>query len=388
MIPFDNSSENSNTEDDFEDIKNDNDNKKKNNNNIICSKNKEKDNYIFNDIDNLKKYLNEYSKDFDEKFELLDKISSGSSGVVYRGQLRNNKNLKQYAFKFLYNNNKKKKYGKNSKEKNEKECNNNNEYITHMPLKNKHIISLYGCYKIQDHSCIFMEYAQNGNLVNLKNEILQKSSLSKSLLLYIAGGILEALHYIHVNNKIIHMNIKQENVLLDDYLNVKLTNFSVSINYKNKTLKDTIPLPMAGTCYYMSPEVLGQKCIIASEASKIDIYSLGVLLYYLAFNDYPYQLKDVNSKDHAQIVKNILEHDLEFPKETKHSSLFLNFLKKCLNKDIKQRYDICEAMNDSWIKGYQIIIDEKEKINDNSKFLNDLKDDNLKNFNEYLKKNE
>ena len=137
----------------------------------------------------------------------------------------------------------------------------------------------------------------------------------------------------------------------------------------------------------MSPEVLGQKRIKVSEVSKIDIYSLGVLLYYLAFNDYPYQLKDVNSKDHAQIVKNILEHDLEFPKETKHSSLFLNFLKKCLNKDIKQRYDISEAMNDSWIKGYQIILDEKEKINDNSKFL-DLKDDNLKNFNEYLKKNE
>lgn len=78
----------------------------------------------------------------------------------------------------------------------------------------------------------------------------------------------------------------------------------------------------------MSPEVLGQKRIKVSEVSKIDIYSLGVLLYYLAFNDYPYQLKDVNSKDHAQIVKNILEHDLEFPKETKHSNLFLNFLKK------------------------------------------------------------
>ena len=129
MIPFDNSSENSNKED----IKNDNgkDNKKKNNNNIICSKNKEKDNYIFNDIDNLKKYLNKNWKDFDESFELLEKINSGSSSVVYRGQLKKKRDLKQYAFKFLYNNNKKKKYVKNSKEKNEKECNNNNEIIIH-----------------------------------------------------------------------------------------------------------------------------------------------------------------------------------------------------------------------------------------------------------------
>ena len=153
------------------------------------------------------------------------------------------------------------------------------------------------------------EYAQNGNLVNLKNKILQKSSLSKTLLLYIAGGILDALHYIHANKKIIHMNINKENVLLDDFLNVKLINFSASINYKNKSLKDTILLPLAGTYYYMPPEVLGQKHIKVSEVSKIDIYSLGVLLYYLAFNDYPYQLEDVNHEDHAQIVKNILEHD-------------------------------------------------------------------------------
>lgn len=278
----------------------------------------------------MKKYLNKNWKVFDESFELLEKIKEGSSSVVYRGQLKNKnkRNWKQMAFKFLYNNNKKKKYGKNSKEKNEKECNNNNEIVIHKSLKNKHIISLYGYYKIQDYSCIITQYAQNGNLVNLKNKILQKSSLSKTLLLYIAGGILEALNYIHVNNKIIYMNINEENVLLDDCLNVKLTNFSASINYKNKELKDTILLPMAGTYYYMSPEVLGQKRIKVSEVSKIDIYSLGVLLYYLAFNDYPYQLKDVNSKDHAQIVKNILEHDLEFPKETKHSNLFLNFLKK------------------------------------------------------------
>ena len=44
-------------------------------------------------------------------------------------------------------------------------------------------------------------------------------------------------------------------------------------------------------------------------------------------------------------------------------------------------------MNDKWLKGYKIILDEKEKINNNSKFLNDLNDDNLVNFNKYLKKN-
>ena len=62
-----------------------------------------------------------------------------------------------------------------------------------------------------------------------------------------------------MNNKIIHMDIKQQNILIDDFLTIKLTDYSVSINYKKA--KDTITLPMVGTCYYMSPEVLNKKTI-------------------------------------------------------------------------------------------------------------------------------
>ena len=50
------------------------------------------------------------------------------------------------------------------------------------------------------------------------------------------------------------MNIKQENMLIDDFH--KLTDF---YQYKLQPLKDYINLPMVGTCYYMSPEVFGKK---------------------------------------------------------------------------------------------------------------------------------
>ena len=93
------------------------------------------------------------------------------------------------------------------------------------------------------------------------------------------------------------MDIKQQNVLIDDFLMIKLTDFSVSVNYR--TQKNYIDLPMVGTCYYMSPEVLNKKRILVSEASKIDIYSLGVLLYLLAFYDYPYKLNDKDSKQYS-----------------------------------------------------------------------------------------
>ena len=50
------------------------------------------------------------------------------------------------------------------------------------------------------------------------------------------------------------MNIKQENMLIDDFH--KLIDF---YQYKLQPLKDYINLPMVGTCYYMSPEVFGKK---------------------------------------------------------------------------------------------------------------------------------
>ena len=340
---------------------------------------------IYFNITSLNSFLSEECKDFYDKFELLELLKSGSAGAVYMGQLKNRLNSRQIAFKFLFDIskvNRDKKTEEKSKKK-KRERNQHLEISIHGKLKNQHIPEIFGYYKIQDDSCIAMEYIKYGDVENFKRKVLKRSSLSESLVLYIAGGILKSLYYIHIKNKIIHMDIKQQNVLIDDFLTVKLTDFSVSLNYSKA--KDYINLPMVGTCYYMSPEVLRKKRIPAIEASKIDIYSLGVLLYLLAFCDYPYKLNDVNSKDYERIAKNIEENDLEFPKDTGHSSIFLNFLKNCLNKDIKKRYNIHQAMNDPWIGGYQILLNEKEKLYNAGQFVIALMVDNFMSFNNYIK---
>ena len=342
----------------------------------------------YSDLNNLNNLLSEYAKDFYEKFELIEMLKSGSAGAVYRGKLRDKVNSRPIAFKFLFSNikEKKNKLVKEKSDSNAKENINHSEIKIHGVLKNIHIPEIYGYYKIHNSSCIAMEFDKYGDIENFKRKILKRSSLSESLVLYIAGGILEALFYIHSKYKIIHMDIKQQNVLIDDFLMIKLTDFSVSVNYR--TQKNYIDLPMVGTCYYMSPEVLNKKRILVSEASKIDIYSLGVLLYLLAFYDYPYKLNDIDSKDYTGIANNIANNNLEFPEETGHSKLFLKFLEKCLNKDIKKRYDIYQAMNDPWVKGYQIILNEKEKTYNAGKFIIDLMVDNLMNFNNYIRKQE
>ena len=60
-------------------------------------------------------------------------------------------------------------------------------------------------------------------------------------------------------------------------------------------------------------------------------------------------------------------------------------IKNCLNKDINKRYNIQQLVNHPFVKGYQIILDEKEKLYNAGKFVVDLMVDNILNFNEYIK---
>ena len=358
----------------FEEIKKEQIN---NNTNSVMSTTPKSLNEIYNDIDELNKYLIEKAPEFYEKFELLEFKKCGSAGSVLKAQTKikaqNSKaKPKIVALKFLFN----VKEGKAKKEINHQEI------IAHGSLKHKNIPQIYGYYKIGDNSCIAMEYSHYGDLENFKKKVIKRAPLSESLICYILGGLAEAVYYIHTHNKIIHMDIKQQNIVIDDYLNIKLTDYSISINYRN--LKN-ISLPMIGTCYYMSPEVLKKETIPANYASKIDVYSIGVLLYLLAFCDYPFKLKEVDNKNYAQILKNIQQYDLEFPTDMENSKPFLNLLRNCLNKDIKKRYDIYQLMNDPFVKGYQIILNEKEKLYNAGKFVIDLMVDNILNFNQYLK---
>lgn len=313
----------------------------------------------------------------DETFELLEPIKAGSSGAVHKARIKRCNN-RIVALKILNEAIKDKRGNKKAKP--------SKEFLIHMGLFHKNIPKILGYYPLgKNNTCMAMEYSKYGDIDNFKKKMIKRQKLSETLINYIAGGIAEALLYLSTK-KIIHMDIKQQNVLIDDFLNIRLTDYSVSSKYDIN--QEKIELKKVGTCYYMSPEVLEKKTIDLCDASKIDVFSFGVLLYFLAFHEYPYNLKNVDSTDYSGMLKNIKEEELVFPQETGHSKLFKNFVAKCLEKDIKKRYSIYQIMNDPWMKGYQIIQNEKEYLVNAEKFMVELMVDRIKNFNDYIKEKE
>ena len=254
-------------------------------------------------------------------------------------------------------------------------------------LKNNNIINFYGYSKIKEGytSYMIMEIGKYGNLRNFQRNVLKRRYFSESMICFIANQILNGIIYCH-KCKIAHMDIKPYNIVVDEFLNIKLIDFSISINYKNKKPNEKMEIPFGGTNFYMSKEILKSETIKYKDLNKIDLYAFGVLLYNLAFGIYPYNLSHGDERKYETILQKIENEKLSFPNTKDYSSHFLDFISKLLEKDIDKRINIYEALEHYWIKGAKIILDEKENCYNIETFIFYLLTDHIKSFNDYIQK--
>jgi len=346
---------------------------------------------------NLYNYLkNRKCSQFLEDFELLDYISSGCSGVVYKGC--NRKNLDDpVCLKFLLNKldseEREKQFNKDKKDDNIENKQNNAPILEEIKIQqkfhHKNIAKYYDYCDLKDYGCIIMELAEYGDLNYIQKKLIQQNCLSETFLAYITKQILDGLFYIH-KLKIIHMDIKPHNILINKNLEIKITDFSVSLSYEKTKNSEKIKLPLTGTNPFMSPEVLNKEQIDIEDASKIDMFSLGIMLYHLAFEEFPYDLNINVKKNFRQAYEKIKYKNLEFPKNKsksgKYSNLFIKFLKNLLDNNIKNRISVFDALDEPWIKATNLIYQEKEK-SDIQKFLMNITTDNIRTFNLYINGN-
>mgnify|MGYP002625391004 FL=1 len=228
-----------------------------------------------------------------------------------------------------------------------------------------------------------MEYARYGNIRDFQRKVLGSTILSESLLCYLAYQALKALKYCHTC-KIAHLDLKPQNIVIDNNLNVKLIDFSISIDY-SKIKRKTIKLPFRGTNFYISPEVHSSESINIKDINKVDLYSLGVILFNLAFGSYPFGLNREDADDYYKIYSKIMK-DFEIKNDSVYSIYFIDFLNRLLERDINKRINIDQALQHHWIKGADILFNEREKLYNMNSFFISLKTDFFKEFNDYMEK--
>ena len=149
------------------------------------------------------------------------------------------------------------------------------EVRIHSKISHKNVVKLIG-YCIGERTLmIVMEYMSKGNL----NDILHYSEISIPLdvRLGIAIGCAEALSYMHSmhlssGNLVCHGDIKPANILLDDNLTAKLTDFGVSRLLVGGITRYTTTVK--GSIEYMDPIYIQEGCL----TPRSDVYSFGLVL--------------------------------------------------------------------------------------------------------------
>ena len=140
-------------------------------------------------------------------------------------------------------------------------------------LKHPNIIGIYDA-GLDDETCyIVMEYVPGGT--TLRNHTRPEQLLQVSQVVEIIFKCARALDYAH-RQGVVHRDIKPSNILLTDDLDVKIGDFSIAyINKLDGT--ETMPMGMAGSPRYMSPEQVSEDYI----THHTDIFSLGLVAYEL-----------------------------------------------------------------------------------------------------------
>ena len=158
-------------------------------------------------------------------------------------------------------------------------------------LSHPHVITYFSSFKENNDFYIVTEYINNGSLLDLmKKNIQQKKHIEEKtiwiLLIQSLGGLL----YLHQNKKIVHRDIKPDNLLLDMNGNLKISDFGLSAIISEEADENVkCHNTVTGAIQFMAPEVaMGKKYDF-----KSDLYMLGLTFFLLTTNRLPEKKLDM-----------------------------------------------------------------------------------------------
>jgi serine/threonine protein kinase len=189
------------------------------------------------------------------------KLGEGGYGVVFKGRLQDGRLV---AVKFLHD----------SKGNGEEFV---NEVMSIGRTSHINIVSLFGFCLEGSKRALLYEYMPNGSLDDYIYSENPKEILGWEKLYGIAIGIARGLEYLHhsCNTRIIHFDIKPQNILLDQDFCPKIADFGLAKLCRTKESKLSMT-GARGTIGFIAPEVIYRSFGIVS--TKSDVYSYGMML--------------------------------------------------------------------------------------------------------------
>nr|XP_023910663.1 G-type lectin S-receptor-like serine/threonine-protein kinase CES101 [Quercus suber] len=193
-------------------------------------------------------------------FSTKNKLGEGGFGPVYKGELYDGQKI---AIKRL------------SRSSGQGLVEFKNEAILIAKLQHTNLVRLLGLCIQREEKILIYEYMPNKSLDFFLFDSTKKSLLNWKKRFNIIEGIAQGLLYLHKYSRlrVIHRDLKASNILLDEDMNPKISDFGLARIFGLKGLEENTNR-IVGTYGYMSPEYAMNGVL----SIKTDVFSYGVLL--------------------------------------------------------------------------------------------------------------
>ncbi|TRX90799.1 hypothetical protein FHL15_008378 [Xylaria flabelliformis] len=200
------------------------------------------------------------------------------------------------------------------------------DYLQRDGLKHPNIVEMEDFF--EDETNYYIEMTPHGLPgMDLFDYIELRANMDEDECRSIFVQVAKAIHHLHVKAKVVHRDIKDENVVLDGEGNIKLIDFGSAAYIKSGPFDVFV-----GTIDYAAPEVLAGQPYGGKEQ---DVWALGILLYTIIYKENPFYSID-----------EIMDRDLRVPYTISDESI--NLIRCMLNRNVSQRYDIDQVLQHPW----------------------------------------
>ncbi|XP_017123229.1 MAP/microtubule affinity-regulating kinase 3 isoform X17 [Drosophila elegans] len=198
-------------------------------------------------------------------------------------------------------------------------------------LDHPNIVKLFQVIETEKTLYLIMEYASGGEVFDylvLHGRMKEKEARVKF------RQIVSAVQYCH-QKRIIHRDLKAENLLLDSELNIKIADFGFSNEFTPGSKLDTF----CGSPPYAAPELFQGK---KYDGPEVDVWSLGVILYTLVSGSLPFDGSTLR-----ELRERVLRGKYRIPFYM--STDCENLLRKFLVLNPAKRASLETIMGDKWM---------------------------------------
>lgn len=198
-------------------------------------------------------------------------------------------------------------------------------------LSHPNVVDIYDVGEYEGMHYIVMEFIRGRTLKEL---IAQRGALDVDEAIGVMKQLVSAINHAH-EHKIIHRDIKPQNVLVKDDGTIKITDFGIAV--ANGSVQLTYNNTVMGSAHYLAPETTQGK----EPNEQVDIYSLGIVFYELLTGHVPFTGKtptEIAIKHLRKPIPYVRDFNPNIPQSVE------NIVLKATAKNLEDRYVSCKEM--------------------------------------------